>query len=88
VPRSKPVPTLAALRAIAKRKGQAIVRHDWVIRVCEGRTWWLQAVFGPLNILTGGTVVRSETTARVAIFAALSALPDAPLASRNEAARG
>lgn len=75
--KSSPTPTLASLRKLAQRKGQVIVRHDWVIRVCEGRTWWLSAVFGPLNILTGGTVVRSEAMARVAISGALSALPDA-----------
>ncbi len=78
MPRSKPVPTLAALRTLAKRKGQTITGEDGVVKLVEQGTWWLKVVYGPLNILTGGTIVRDERDAKRVLLAALSTLPDKP----------
>ena len=69
-------PTLAQLRKLAKRKGQYLVFYPYSIRVCEGGTWWINAVFGPLNLLSGGTIVRNQAEVRGCILAVLSALPD------------
>ena len=70
-------PTLAQLRKLAKRKGQTITGEDGIVKVSDQGTWWLKIVYGPLNILTGGTIVRDERDAKRCLFAALSALPDA-----------
>ena len=72
----KKTPTLVQLRKLAKRKGQDIVFDLYVLKLCQYGTWWLKIVFGPLNILTGGTMVRTESEARTVLFAALLALPD------------
>lgn len=78
MPRSKKPPTLAQLRKLAKRKGQTITGEDGVVKLVEQGTWWFKVIYGPLNILTGGTIVKDERDAKRVLFAALSALPDAP----------
>ena len=79
----KKTPTLAALRKLAKRKGQTITGEDGVVKLVEQGTWWLKVVYGPLNILTGGTIVRDEHDAKRILFAALSSLPDAPKGAKR-----
>lgn len=84
---TKRTPTLASLRKLAKRKGQTITGEDWgdeigVVKLVEQGTWWLKVVYGPLNILTGGTIVRDEKDAKRVLFAALSAMPDAKRGKR------
>lgn len=79
---TKRTPTLASLRKLAKRKGQTITGEDGVVKLVEQGTWWLKVVYGPLNILTGGTIVRDEKDAKRVLFAALSAMPDAKRGKR------
>ena len=69
-------PTLAELQRLCEQKGQALVIDGPIIKLYEQRTWWLQVVYGPLNHLTGGTLVREKATALACVFAALFALPD------------
>lgn len=77
-PKPKTSPTLAQLRKLAKRKGQTITGEDGIVKLVQSGTWWLKIVYGPLNILTGGTIVKDEREAKRVLRAALSALPDAP----------
>jgi len=74
MPRSKPVPTLAQLRKLAKRKGL------WIY---NDTTWSIAACYGPEQnfyqaVVVYGKFGYDESQMRCALLAALSALPDAP----------
>ena len=75
-PAKPKTPSIAQLRKLAKEKGQTITEEDGVLKLVEQGTWWLKLVHGPLNILTGGTIVRDERDAKRVLAAALRALPD------------